>query len=133
MDLNNRKITNHPPFQTNHYDFKKLRPFYNLPQPHHVTASHTSQGYNPPERGRAVWKNTTPSKNVLSTPSYRPCIVAQPPLSFFCCPRSPSRHLSNQPNLGQPCTHPPLTSAIIHPLQRYNQGRSTVLKDLEKT
>ena len=35
----------------------------NLPQTHHVTASHHSIGDNPPERGKAVRKNTEPTKN----------------------------------------------------------------------
>ena len=35
-----------------------LRPSYNLPQRHHVTASHFSPGDKPPERGREVRKNT---------------------------------------------------------------------------
>ena len=39
-----------------HLDIQQLRPFYSLPQPHHVKTSNPSPGDKPPERGRAVWK-----------------------------------------------------------------------------
>ena len=45
-------------------DFQSLRPYYSLPQLHHVTATHPSPGDNPQECGRAVRKNAGPIKNV---------------------------------------------------------------------
>ena len=44
-------------------DFQKLHLFYSLLQPNQVTASQSYPGDNPPERGRAVQKNSWPSKN----------------------------------------------------------------------
>ena len=81
--------------------------FCSLHQPHYVTASHSFPGDKPPERARAVQKNTEtkqkwPCRTQSSaystghfTPSYPFRIVTQPPSSFLCCSRPPSHHSSN--------------------------------------
>ena len=90
---------------------------FSLHQQHHVTASHSSPGDNPPEGGRAVRKNAGPSKKTqssryapeLSTRSYLSRIIAQPQPSSHCRPRPPSRHPFNL------MTVYPIPTLLSHP------------------
>ena len=86
-----------------------------------TTASHPSDRDKPPENGRAVWKKKNMQKwlcetqsstytSEFSTTSYLSAL--QPPSSSLICPRPTSHHPTNQPtnqpNLGQRRTRPPL-------------------------
>ena len=119
-DYAHRMIKRTPlsPFSRNlRLDFKKLRFFFSLPQPRHVTASHSSPSDNPPELGRAAGKNAGPSKNGPKThiiyictrpltPSHLSRIVAQPPPPSLCYSRPSSRHPSNLTSVSsEPALH----------------------------
>ena len=91
------------------FEFQKLCTFYRLPELHHVKASHPFPGDNPLEHGRAVQRNTGPSKNghmklnhlhthwaIHSFQSFgHCCVVVQPPLSSISCQKTPSHYPSN--------------------------------------
>ena len=88
-------------------DFQQLRIYYSLSQPHHVTASHSSPGYNHQSKGRRSERTQGKASKCprethfvtyasgLPTLSYLSHIVAQPPPSFLCCSRPPSHHPSS--------------------------------------
>ena len=111
-------------------DFQSLCPFYSLSQPHHVMASLPSPCDNHQSMGGQSERTQCKAKMAVWNSFSYICTKAlhsfwssmQPPQSFLCCLRSPSHHPSIQPNLGLPCTHPPLTLAISTLLQI---GKST--------
>ena len=92
-------------------DFQQLHYSDSLSQAHHVTASHPSPGDKPPERGRAVRKNTGTKQNgrVIYI-----CTWAYSQRSLHSHPSAPKATCtpSIQPNLCLPHTRSPLTSAI---------------------
>ena len=95
--------------------------FHNLPQPYHVTASHSSPGNKPPECERAFWKNMG-TKQKLQRENQLLHMHQGSPLLPIIYYRSVSTVISLlskemftpsiQPYLGLPSTRPPLTSAI---------------------
>ena len=80
----------------------------------HVTASHHSSGDNPPERGKAVRKNTGPSK---TQSTYVPGLSLLPIFhaAFTFIPLLPKSTVTRsvQPNLNLPRTRPPFIIIII--------------------
>ena len=99
-------------------------PFYSLSQRNHLRHPTPLQVITTtPKHGRAVRKNTMHSKNGRvkliqlhmyqgSTVSDLSRIDAQPPPSFLCCPRPPSRHPSSPTSVSLvPALHllPPST------------------------
>ena len=103
------------------FDFQYLRPFHNLSQPHHVTASHLSPRDNHPSTGgRSERTHVVPSKNgrvkLIQLHSYQgsrlfPIFRRAASTVIPLLPKATFTP-SIQPNLGLPRNRPPLTSAI---------------------
>ena len=82
-----------------------VAPFYNLPKPHHRTASHPSPGDKPPKREMGSERTQEPSRNgrvnssinvyIRALHSFLSFIVEQPSPSSHCSQRPPSHHPSN--------------------------------------
>ena len=77
-------------------------PFLQFPQPHHVTVSHPSPCDEPPERSRAVRKNTGTKQKCSRETQSSACAPGlcttsylSPSPSSLCCPRQHSHHPSN--------------------------------------
>ena len=86
----------------------RMRTFYKLPQPHHVTAFHPSPGDKPAQCSRSVRKNAgTKQKNGSVKINHLHMYQGSPLLPILCtlsrslhhlslcCPRPPSQNLSN--------------------------------------
>ena len=116
--------------------FSLVPSVYSLSQPHQVTASHRSLGDNQQSTGGRSERTQDQANMTACNPisyictrgapgayapglRYAPCmhlIISQPPPSFLCCPRPPSRHPSSITSVYfVPARHllPPIIIIII--------------------
>ena len=118
--------------------YSVVAPFYSLSQAHHVTASHPSTGDNQESMGGQSERTQGQAKMAVWNSFSYTCTRAHPSFQSFVHWHAASTVIpllrkatftpSIQPNIGLPCTRPPLTSAINTLLAiRYSSILSTWL------